>query len=595
MPLPPLAALPALALPGWRRCLVPLLSCVLMGLAGCGGGGDGDGSAAGEGSGGSAGGAGGGGASGGSGTLVVDASPLRAAVQLDTARAATQTLPIDGGTLAATGADGTVYTLTVPGDALLEPTTITMTPLASVAVAGLATSAGYGVQLEPAGATFSNYLTLTVTPPPGASAPADRQIPIGWSGEHNTVSLVAMDQASGEARLKLLHFSGYALLLATQGTNATLEPARHRLGGDEEARLTSVAAERLLQERQRQLRGLPATPTDQMLDDLFKAFDEKVLKPRIAAAGSSCAAGRLAIQTVLGRSRQRQLLGYPDDDYSHSALYGDIMASATAACTKEEYALCRDEHIITRMLPYYLGVARQAALLGLSTADPAGDPAWLREAEAAVSNCLNFELQFDSDLEKTDGDAVTRHTTREHVSARLPLPFNMGTALYGAGGFYAATTPAPAPLVSSGYATSYPHTCASVAGVTGVDARMLGMLGFEPEAGGVAQRAKVKDFYFTPGAVPNGFGSQYMLTTRTPRQSGCEDPATYAFPENWVIDGYPVILDQHADPTLGAAIRNWQIVGGDILATKDFSARLAEDQKTVTVQTRLVLFHKPAP
>src|SRR5688572_24181449 len=89
MRLPPFAALPALALPGWRRCLAPLLSCVLMGLAGCGGGGDGEGSAAGEGSGGSAGGG------GGSGALVVDASPLRAAVQLDTARAATQTLPID--------------------------------------------------------------------------------------------------------------------------------------------------------------------------------------------------------------------------------------------------------------------------------------------------------------------------------------------------------------------------------------------------------------------------------------------------------------------------------------------------------------------
>lgn len=38
------------------------------------------------------------------------------------------------------------------------------------------------------------------------------------------------------------------------------------------------------------------------------AYDDEMLKPRIAAAGSSCTASRLAAQTVLGRSWQRQLL-----------------------------------------------------------------------------------------------------------------------------------------------------------------------------------------------------------------------------------------------------------------------------------------------
>lgn len=565
-------------------------------LAACGGGDDGGDGTLVQGPGTGPGTGAGTGSGTGSAAIAVDASPLRATPSADTARTFTQLVPLAGGTLSATGADGAVYTLTVPANALNEPTEISLTPLASLAVEGLASDAAYGVQLGPDGAQFSNYVTLAITPPPGASVPVERQLPIGWSGTDNTVALAALDPAAREVRLKLLHFSGYALLLARQGTNATLEPARHRLGGDAEARLQSLTAERLLQERQRQLLG--QTPAELNLDDIFAAYDEEVLKPRIAAAGSNCAAGRLAIQTVLGRSRQRQLLGYPDDTYSQSALYGDLMAQATAACTREEYALCRDEHIITRMLPYYLGLSRQAQLLGLAGSPGVADPVWLQDAEAATAKCLNFELQIDSQMVLNEGSDVDAHTVRESISTRLPLPFNLGIAFFESGGSYVAVSPDAAPVNTMGYAVAYPHTCASVNSTTPLGLTARGSLGFTARQGGVAQRAQVEDFYLTPAFAPTGFaGSSYSVTLSTPRNpTGCENPATHTEYENWFTSAYPTWLNPFADPTLALAIRQWTIVGGDVMATKEFTTRSEADaSENVTVTTQLVLFHKPAP
>ena len=572
-----------------RRGLRPtrpwLAACigVTLLLSACGPGSSGDGSVN------------GGALSGGPAALAVAVNPLRAKAVPDTGRSVTQSVPLSGGTLTATGADGTVYTLTVPADALLQPTEISMTPLIRLDGLDIATDAVYGVQLGPEGERFQNFVTLTVTPPAGASVPVDRQIPIGWSGADNVVSLAALDPASRDAKFKLLHFSGYALLLATKGTDATLEPLRHRLGGDAEARLQSIAAERLVQQRQGQLLGSETGSLS--LDDLFKQYDEQVVKPRVAAARSSCAAGRLAIQTVLGVGRQRGLLGYPDDGGTQNALAGSLMADASFACTKEEYELCRDNHIITRMLPYYLGVKRQAELLGIAGSETTLPPTWLQDAEGAVDKCLNFELQLDSRLDYTAGVDRFHHTVREDVSSRLKLPFNIGAAAFGSGLLYVSGSRSPDPLVSKAYDVNYTHACAAVSGVQRIGAGLMGLLGYVPEEGGVAQRAKVKDFYFTPGIVPNGTGSGYSLTVYRTGPNGCESPSnTTAENDNWWINGFTTWADAFIDPNLALAIRNWTIVGGDVMATKDFTTRGSSgSDDSATVTTSLILFHKPAP
>lgn len=128
-------------------------------LAACGGGGD---------SGSAGGGRGGSGGGTGSANLAVDANPLRAAAVPDTDGAVEQPVPLAGGQLVATGADGTVYPLAVPADALLEPTTIRMTPLAGLVPPDLAAHTPRGVRREPAGTQFARPLPLAIAPPAGA-------------------------------------------------------------------------------------------------------------------------------------------------------------------------------------------------------------------------------------------------------------------------------------------------------------------------------------------------------------------------------------------------------------------------------------------
>lgn len=53
-------------------------------------------------------------------------------VALDSDRAVSVEVPLEGGRVAATGADGTIYELTIPAGALLEPTRITLTPVRQI-------------------------------------------------------------------------------------------------------------------------------------------------------------------------------------------------------------------------------------------------------------------------------------------------------------------------------------------------------------------------------------------------------------------------------------------------------------------------------
>ena len=532
------------------------------------------------------------------GTLGIASNPLTLQPVTDPSRSTTLTIAVAGGTINATGADGAVYSLFIPADALLQATTITMTPLTRIDGLDLATDAAYGVQLSPEGARFQNFVTLTITPPAGANTPVEKQLPIGWSGATNVVSVATIDKTSRQVKLKLLHFSGYALLLATKGINATMEPARHRFGGDAEARIQSVAAERLMRERQTQLLGGDSPPIDATLGDLIKQYEEEVIKPRIAAARSSCAAGRLAQQTVLGHTRQKQLLGYPDDGGAETALIGKVMQDASAACTEEEYSLCRDNHIITRIFPYYLGVARQAALMGMMPNGTASDPIWVQEALAAVEKCLNFELQVNSRLDYAISSGnVSDHTVQEVVEARLKLPFNLGTAIFGNGDFYIAGSRSTDALISRSYDVNYPHACAQVSNVQRIGYGMLGLLGFTREDGSVANQAKVKDFYLTPAVRPNGFGSVYTLAERgTNSSGGCEgSPVISQEHDNWFTQGFGTWADAFPDPELAIAIRGWTIVAGDIMATKDFTTQESSGSDNAVVKTSMILFHKPAP
>jgi len=162
--------------------------------------------------------------------------PISLTVSLDSSASAEAVIPVQGGSLSATGTDGTIYNLEIPGDALQNDTKIRMTPASSVAGLPFGGKQAYVVQLAPEGLSIFNFATLTIAP--AQAIPLDQQITFGYKASGKDFGLAAPVVDSKDIKIRLLHFSGYGV---TQGFLADIEPVRQRLGGDADSRLQSLA------------------------------------------------------------------------------------------------------------------------------------------------------------------------------------------------------------------------------------------------------------------------------------------------------------------------------------------------------------------
>lgn len=88
-----------------------------------------------------------------------------AAVTVDPSHATGAVVPITGGTVTATAADGTTYRLDVPPGALARPTAITLTPVTTMTGVPGQFQGIRAVRAEPEGLTFGVPATLTIHPP----------------------------------------------------------------------------------------------------------------------------------------------------------------------------------------------------------------------------------------------------------------------------------------------------------------------------------------------------------------------------------------------------------------------------------------------
>ena len=533
-------------------------------------------------------------------TLAVAAAPLRAHATPDATRAVTQEVPLTGGTLSATGADGTVYTLEIPGDALTNQARIRMTPLAALQIDDLPAERSFGVTLEPEGQQFFKPVTLTITPPAGVSLPVQGQIPVSWSGANNTVSLAVVDPDPDRLELKILHFSGYAILFHTKGFTASISAVRDRLGGAAEDRIDSAVAERIAQSRQ----GESAFSLES-LEDLRVQFVEQVIKPRLAAAGSSCAASKLAADTVVGYDRHTQLLGLDQNAYLPKAsaqLLYDLLASGSVLCMKEEYEICRDEHILPRILGMFIGVLRQAALLGFVGTDEGTTPSWLIEAESYVGKCLKFELQFDSDVTYSrdrHGSEIDLLTMRERVESRVKIGYEMTLtepipgSLRPVIGYSSLLLGRPVPLIARDYQVGWTLDCARVDSSTAIGGTLaVGLMSFaSPDP--YDTRPVVSDFGISLVVSPNRSTYAYTQAMRDP--SGCINPVGGSDVLSWSTEGFPVIADQFISDA-GVYVTGWTVQQNSATpATKEMPLTHADTGtgEYAKVTLRMVLFHTP--
>jgi len=345
----------------------------------------------------------------------VPADGIKVTPSLESQHQSEALIPATGGSLSATGSDGTTYRLDIPAGALASETRVRMTPVSKLEGMPFGTDS-HAVQLEPEGLAFYDVAVLTITPT--QEVPIDEQIFFGYLGEGEDLTLAPPVVSSREIQIQILHFSGYGV---TKGLLADIEPVRARIGGNAERRLWSAIGEQLARARQEQLLGV-TDGTDVDWEGFLQQYAEQVIQPRVAAAGESCAAGRLAIQTVLGIERMRQLLGSGESSLDSALISNGLMDSVAESCMKEEYELCRDDHIIHRIVPAWLGLAKQFQLLG-GAAEGVTSPV-LQHAKDYVRRCLSFELQFHSEGQGYFDDGGDGAVFTSVVDSKVKILFN---------------------------------------------------------------------------------------------------------------------------------------------------------------------------
>jgi hypothetical protein len=126
-------------------------------------------------------------------------------VQTDDARAAIAAITADGGTVSATGADGTTYRLAIPAGALPGTTTISLYPVTGLAGLPTGASLGAGVQFLPDGLQLLAPATLTIQLAPGA---AEAKTGLAWRGDAVGIHAAPALVHSRTITMQVLHFSG---------------------------------------------------------------------------------------------------------------------------------------------------------------------------------------------------------------------------------------------------------------------------------------------------------------------------------------------------------------------------------------------------
>lgn len=159
-------------------------------------------------------------------------NPAALRVEPDDARAATAVIGPGGGTIEATGADGTRFSLLIPSSALAEEQTITLAPLKGISGLPDGATLVAGADCKPEGLTFAVPATLTVelaTPPPS------QLLHLGYQADGGEAELRLASIQGNRITFSVEHFSGNATVQAeAEAASVLLE----RLTSNPETRAT---------------------------------------------------------------------------------------------------------------------------------------------------------------------------------------------------------------------------------------------------------------------------------------------------------------------------------------------------------------------
>ena len=228
-------------------------------------------------------------------------------VQLDKKQTASKKISSAGGDMSLTAADGSKFTLDVPGNALDKEVEITMTAVKTLDGSPLDKNTPTAVQLEPSGLLFKEMLTLTILP--AKEIPIKNQIIFGYEGDGKDYHLALIDHKSKDIKIKLMEFSGAGV---GSGADAAWAANLQIQAETARTRLIQKTAALVQAERMEQISGNEKGIEGflEQLKSLMEQYEDQVLTKEMAAAELDCRFARRAIHNLLAAERQRQILGF---------------------------------------------------------------------------------------------------------------------------------------------------------------------------------------------------------------------------------------------------------------------------------------------
>ena len=343
-------------------------------------------------------------------------NPLHLTVALDSSRKAGATISVAGGTLSATAADGSRFTLTVPKDALLADTPITLTPLASAG--GLPSSIRFvaGVDLQPEGLRLYQAATLTIEPPAGQAIPVEREVTLASHANGRQAHRYPVQLSPRTPTFNLFHFSTYYA-----GDGIWIPEAAPYLPTYTEDQIQQLMDELMRAERQAQLLGQPGDPQfNEKLEFLLREYFAVAILPNLPAAESDCGTAERVIPQANSWSRMVELNGKGDIFAAENAAIRDTWVRSLEACWSEVTAPCMVKNSITEQ-QRVAAIARQAQLLGVGvdTYNPANVPACncSNAAQIAQSWTATVDFSFRAQASGTPYGGNTEHVSVERAAS----------------------------------------------------------------------------------------------------------------------------------------------------------------------------------
>jgi hypothetical protein len=459
------------------------------------------------------------------------------AVRLDQSRAVSADIPTTGGTVSATASDGTVFTLTIPPDALLSDETITMTPV--TAVDGLPLSGGLAgaVDLAPTGLRLFQLATLTITP--AAAVPLAEEMTFAWRGNGEEFFLYPPELGTSAISMKLMHFSGYGV---GRGSAADEAAQQQRVPASPEDALSQQLQELIAQRRRTQSKGLD--PLADPVWNLLLQYHAHLMFD-LEFAKKSCPAADVIVPRAVAWSNEAKFWRCCEGEIQ---AVRDAIIEALVNCYNESFDKCvslKDPEQTKEML---------AALKQLQSYGADG-----RVDQNKIERCVRFELKFDSTIHI---DVAPGRFYQQVIAPGVPIRLSPDRYLTGSGALH---------TVKVEY-VAYEGCPATATGGTGAfDVVKLGINLNLYE--GTARPREPVTMKYTPG---------HELNTVTVIKTADCHPYTATDPGWWSVY-WAFHFEEQTGDLLKAT--GWQRVGGDIYARKSYQDRYET--------TSMILKHTP--